>query len=80
MLTALTGQGQQPVFNFGLTAGWHAAAIVRRPEITRPSPFDAWGVNNAHGGVFAEICLRDPLFLLAEAQLSSFNTSGSYVA
>jgi hypothetical protein len=80
MLAALTAQGQQPVFNFGLTAGWHATAITRRPESPQLSPVAAWGFNNAHGGAFIEARLRDPLYLLAEAQVSSFNTSGNYFA
>lgn len=80
VLAALNVQGQQPVFNFGLTAGWHTNAITRRPDIDRLSPFAAWGMNNAHGGAFIEVRLRDPLYLLAEAQVSSFNTSGNYFA
>jgi hypothetical protein len=77
-VAALQVQGQQPVFNLGLTAGWHAAAITRRPESNRLSPLAAWGVNNAHGGAFMEIRLREPVYLLAEAQFSSLNTKGSY--
>lgn len=80
LLAALNAQGQQPVFNFGLTAGWHTSAVTRRPNIECFSPFAAWGVNNAHGGAFIEARLRDPLYLLAEAQVSSFNTSGNYFA
>lgn len=77
-VAALQVQGQQPFFNLGLTAGWHAAAITRRPESNQLSPVAAWGVNNAHGGAFMEIRLREPVYLLAEAQLSSLNTRGSY--
>ncbi len=78
LFSALNVLGQQPVFNFGLTAGWHATAITRRPETSQLSPIAAWGVNNAHGGAFMEIKLREPVYLLTEAQLSSLNTHGSY--